>query len=91
MKWFSLNYLCPQIFFFFFHFIHAFEMILGKYTVFFINGGLLKGFLLQTMSVGNSVLILQHLNGHITCVTVLSVHYFWKSRWTEVLENQLYA
>ena len=32
MKLFSLNNLCPHIVCF--HFIHAFELILGKYTVF---------------------------------------------------------
>ena len=36
----------------------------------FIDGTLLKRILRQTLSIGNSVLISQHLNGHVTCVTV---------------------
>ena len=42
-----------------FHFIHAFELILGKHTVFQL---ILNRFLLQTLSVGNNGMILQHLN-----------------------------
>ena len=51
------------------------------YTVYsiFINEAVLKRFLLQILSIGNSVLISQHKNWNITCVTVLSVQIFWHS------------
>ena len=56
--------LCPQNVCI--HFIHDFELGLGKYTVFL----LMEIFLLQTLSIGNNVLISQHLNWHITCNSI---------------------
>ena len=52
-------------------FIHAFESILGKYTVWSYT----EEILLQTLSIS------QHKNWHILYVTVLSVQYFWQSKW----------
>ena len=60
-KIFSYNNLCPQNVCF--YFIHAFELRLGKYTVFL----LMESFLLQTLSIGNNVLVSQHLTD-IHCI-----------------------